>query len=182
MERLRLIRSAAADVIRGVAVSVLVAVAWSGQVSVYASSVTEDDPEVRKAVSEAVADTVYKVEVDWMYPMSHGGISLNDLYSITVMKDSLVSRLPYFGRAYSVPYGGGNGLMFEAGIKEYGCGEGRNGRKEISFSADSGEDHVKFHLTVFPDGSASISVISSNRQPISYSGRLTKIDENLQKK
>ena len=93
-----------------------------------------------------------------------------------------ISRLPFFGRAYSIPYGGGDGLMFEAKLKDYTCRDGKRGRKEIGFTADTDEDHFEFRLTVFPDGSSSVSVVSTNRQQISYGGTLSKIKKKTDKK
>ena len=92
-----------------------------------------------------------------------------------------ISRLPFFGRAYSIPYGGGDGLMFEAKLKDYTCRDGKRGRKEIGFTADTDEDHFEFRLTVFPDGSSSVSVVSTNRQQISYGGTLSKIKKSDKK-
>ena len=140
----------------------------------YASAPDSDTSSVEQSVAEAISDTVYVVYVDRAYPMGHGSLFLTDRYSLSVDKETAVSRLPYFGRAYSIPYGGGDGLMFEGRIEDYAVKEGRKAEKEISFSVKTDEDKFEFHLTVFPNGSASVSVISTNRQPIGFNGTLMK--------
>ena len=140
----------------------------------YASAPDSDTSSVEQSVAEAISDTVYVVYVDRAYPMGHGSLFLTDRYSLSVDKETAVSRLPYFGRAYSIPYGGGDGLMFEGRIEDYAVKEGRKAEKEISFSVKTDEDKFEFHLTVFPNGSASVSVISKNRQPIGFNGTLMK--------
>lgn len=124
------------------------------------------------SVEQAVADTSFVIEVDRAYPMSGRSVILNDTYSVSVADGRVVSRLPYFGRAYSIPYGGGEGLMFEAEIEGYVCRHGRRDTVEVEFSAQTREDRFEFRISLFPNGNANISVTSTNRQPISYGGEL----------
>ena len=44
---------------------------------------------------------------------------------------------------------------------------------EIKFVTRSEEDKFTFHITIFPNASASVNVNSTNRQPISYYGKLS---------
>ena len=53
------------------------------------------------------------------------------------------SQLPYFGRAYSIPYGGGQGLMFNAPIDQYTMAMGKRGAAKINFTAKKSRRSVQ---------------------------------------
>ena len=100
-------------------------------------------------------------------------VHLSTYYSLEVAKDTVISCLPYFGRAYSIPYGGGKGLVFDGHAEDYTVSDGKDGSKEIEFTVMNEEDNYTFGITVFPNGSAHINVNSNKRQPISYMGRVS---------
>lgn len=76
------------------------------------------------------------------------------------------------GRAYSIPYGGGDGLNFKAVLKEYSMKMDKKGNAVIEFIARNPEDRYEYRIKVFPNGSASIDVNMQNRQSISFQGEL----------
>ena len=141
----------------------------------------EKEAERKAFVEKRIADRHFKIDVSMAYPMSGNSIPLTSPYSLELKQDSADVFLPYFGRAYSVPYGGGDGLVFEAEISEYSCTDGKKGQKLLVFGAKTDEDSFTFHLTVFPDGTASLSVTSINRQSISYSGEVIPASEKTRK-
>lgn len=68
--------------------------------------------ELAKKVATALQERNFKIGVLMMYPPRGGARNVAYGYSLEVRNDSLISYLPYFGRAYDVPYGGGKGLNF----------------------------------------------------------------------
>ena len=58
-------------------------------------------------VKTALTQRRYKIDVNRMYPMNGNSRNVSYGYSVEVRNDTLISYLPYFGRAYNVPYGGG---------------------------------------------------------------------------
>lgn len=86
--------------------------------------------------------------------------------------DTLISSLPYFGRAYLVPYGGGKGLNFSELISNYEVTKKPKGLTEIAIELTNEEDTYLYQLSIFDNGSATIDVRSKQRQPISYSGEM----------
>ena len=48
----------------------------------------------------------FTIEVDRALPMGGRTVHLTTPYSLEMRGDSAISYLPYFGRAYSLPYGG----------------------------------------------------------------------------
>ena len=107
-----------------------------------------------------------------MYPTRGKAVNVAHDYSLEVRGDTLVSYLPYFGRAYSVPYGGGKGLNFTAPIMEYRSEKGRRCSTTISMKVRNDEDIYMFVLEIFDDGNTSIDVRPQEREPISYSGNI----------
>ena len=91
-------------------------------------------------------------------------------YSLEVRNDSLISYLPYFGRAYDVPYGGGKGLNFSARITSYQEHAGKKGQHKIEIGTENEEDKYLYHVEVFENGNATIDVMAQKRERISYSG------------
>lgn len=94
-----------------------------------------------------------------------------------IRNDSVISYLPYYGRAYSIPYGGGEGLNFKAPLTDYKLEWDKKETAKIKFSARSEEDRFDFSIDVFSNGSSSIFVNMQNRQSISFQGELDMPEE-----
>lgn len=138
-------------------------------------------PEEKKAEEARIAEEVqacldarqYKIVVESIHPMRGTTRYSDGTYSLRVDGSKVYSHLPFFGVAYSVPYGGGKALVFDDDIDEYYMEQGRRkDRQIITFLTDNGEDIVVFTVTVFDTGSADIHVKSRNRESISFRGHL----------
>jgi hypothetical protein len=123
-----------------------------------------------KKVTAALNRRQYKIAIARMYPMNGPSKTVTYGYSVEVRNDSLFSYLPYFGRAYNVPYGGGKGLNFSAPIGSYQEEVAKNGKRRIEIGLTNEEDTYLYILEVFDNGSSTVSVMSRQRERISYSG------------
>ena len=123
-----------------------------------------------KKVTAALNRRQYKIAIARMYPMNGSSKTVTYGYSVEVKNDSLFSYLPYFGRAYNVPYGGGKGLNFSAPIGSYQEEVAKNGKRRIEIGLTNEEDTYLYILEVFDNGSSTVSVMSRQREQISYSG------------
>ena len=133
----------------------------------------QEKKELKKeAVKKLIASENYKIDVRTAMPMRGRSIPLTSSYSLEIRNDSVISYLPYYGRAYSIPYGGGDGLNFKAVLKEYSMKMDKKGNAVIEFIARNPEDRYEYRIKVFPNGSASIDVNMQNRQSISFQGEL----------
>lgn len=121
-------------------------------------------------VKAALAERHYKINVSRMYPMKGGAKSVSYGYGVEVRNDSLISYLPYFGRAYDVPYGGGKGLSFSERIGSYQESQAKSDQRLIKIDVKNDEDTYLYTIKVFDNGSSSIDVQSRKRESISYSG------------
>lgn len=142
-----------------------------------AQSKKEKKEQKKEAVKQLIVSENYKINVNSALPMRGRSIPLTSSYSLEIRNDSVFSHLPYYGRAYSVPYGGGSGLIFKAPIKEYTMKMDKKGTADIEFSARNPEDFYQFRAKVFSNGSASIDVTMQNRQGISFQGELEMKDK-----
>lgn len=139
----------------------------------------EKKEQKKEAVKQLIVSENYKIDVNTAMPMRGRNITLSSPYSLEIRNDSVFSYLPYYGRAYSIPYGGGSGLIFNAPLKEYTMDMDKKGNAVIKFSARSPEDFFEFSAKVFPNGTASIDVIMQNRQSISYRGELETEEDKM---
>ena len=78
--------------------------------SLFAQSKQERKEQKERVVREIVDSGRIKIDVDRAVPMAGRSVNLTSPYSLEIHGDSILSYLPYFGRAYSAPYGGGEGL------------------------------------------------------------------------
>ena len=131
----------------------------------------------KQAVEKLVTSGKYKINVNRALPERGRSVTLTSPYSVEIRNDSVISYLPYYGRAYSIPYGGGEGLNFKAPLTDYKLEWGKKETAKIKFSARSEEDKFDFSIDVFSNGSSSIFVNMQNRQSISFQGELDMPEE-----
>ena len=108
-----------------------------------------------------------------MYPMKGGAKSVSAGYTVEVRNDSLFSYLPYIGRAYQIPYGGGKGLNFSERIGSYQESQKKNGQRHIEIGVKNDEDTYLYTIDVWDNGSSQIEVLPRQRERITYSGEMT---------
>jgi hypothetical protein len=130
----------------------------------------------QKEIEELVDSKEFEFQAITAYPM--GGRSIDMITNpnfLRFQKDSIDSAMPYFGRAYTgVAYSGGGGLDFKGPIQDYSI---KKGKKEYTIRAKvkGNADSYDILLSVFFEGTASLSISSNNRSSISYRGRIEKL-------
>lgn len=99
--------------------------------------------------------------------------------SLKFHPDKIESYMPFFGRAYSIEYGGGGGIKFEGKPDEYNVSTQKKGKGyEVQASVSDSRDHYKLSLFVSPEGSATLTINSNQRSSISYYGNVERIKES----
>ena len=145
---------------------VLVMLSRCATVEERAARAAEQAAKVRTALTERN----YKISIDHMYPMKGGSKSVSFGYTVEVRNDSLFSYLPYIGRAYQIPYGGGKGLNFSERIGSYQETQRKNGLRHIEIGVKNDEDTYLYTIEVWDNGKSQIDVQPRQRERISYSG------------
>ena len=133
--------------------------------------------ETALAVEKALADRHYRIIIQRMNPRRSSMVSLSYGYSLEVKGDTLVSYLPYYGRAFNVPYGGGKGLNFTERIRSYQSWRLKKGGTHVELVVNNDEDTYLYMLDVFDNGRALLELQMQEREGISYDG-----DVDLSKK
>jgi hypothetical protein len=139
----------------------------------YAQNVKKDKKSI--TFTKALIDSQGFVFVpNTMTPMRGGSRTLTSGYQLTVSKDTVISYLPYIGRAYTAPVlPGENGFDFTSTNFEYKIKENRKGGWDVLVRPKDKMNVQQFVLRIFDNGSASLNVSSMNRDPISYTGFIT---------
>ena len=123
-----------------------------------------------RLVTENVQSGNFSIDIGRMYPLRGSSKSVTS-YSVTVKDGKIDSHLPFIGRAWNVPYGGGHALTFEAEVGSYTVQPVRDGY-EVTLYVKTDEDEHIYRFTIFDNGNTSLDVQSGNRDRISYSGNM----------
>ncbi len=135
---------------------------------------SKDEKRERLAakVKDSIDNKSFTINVNMAYPQSHAAINLTSNYSLRLIGDSIISYLPYYGRAYRVPYGGGKALNFSDKVIDYKTTYPKKNLTRILFTVKNDEDTYKYTIEVYDNASSTINVSSNQRQYISFSGEL----------
>ncbi|MEP7319290.1 MAG: DUF4251 domain-containing protein, partial [Panacibacter sp.] len=92
---------------------------------------------------------------------------------LRISKDTIISYLPYFGRAYTAPISPEDGgINFTSTDFEYTTALRKKGGWSIEIKFKDQSQVREMNLTIFDNGRADLFVSSNNRQSISFSGNI----------
>lgn len=101
---------------------------------------------------------------------------LTSQYDVIVNKDSLISYLPYFGRAYQAPINPAEGgIQFTSTDFSYEIEPAKKDSWNVSIKPGDQRDIQKLYFTFFNNGTATLNVTLTQKDAISFSGRIEKI-------
>jgi hypothetical protein len=107
-------------------------------------------------------------------PTSGSTRQLTSDFDLRVSKDTIISDLPYFGRAYTAPLNPSEGpLRFTSTDFQYSVSERKKGGWDVIITPKDVQDPRQLSMSIFDNGTASVVVTSYNRQPISFNGYVT---------
>lgn len=118
---------------------------------------------------------------DRAFPQGGRSIDLTTNYGfIKIMGEETEGDMPFFGRGFTVPYGGGGGIKFDKTTIENEQVQINEKKLRItySFEAKGKDDHYRVSMDIGYSGNASVNVTSNNRSPISYNGEISEIEED----
>jgi len=131
-------------------------------------------PESIREITRKVESKDYTVVVNYANPMRWKQIYLNSEYDLRIKNDSAFAYLPYFGVAYSVPYGGGEGgIKFAEPLMDYAIKPNKKSNGwDIRFKVKGMDDGFEISMNIFNNGNSMITFNSINRDPITFTGEL----------
>jgi hypothetical protein len=108
------------------------------------------------------------------FPQSGPSVDLTTNYGYIKMEDKKAqAHLPFFGRAYRAPYGGGGGIRFSSEITNVRISEDP-GRLRISYIFDvRDQDFYQVTMNIGYNGDTSVNISSNNRSQIRYQGHVS---------
>ena len=112
--------------------------------------------------------------LQFVMPSTGGTRHLTSYYNLDVFKDSVISYLPYFGRAYSPPINSTDiAFSFTSTNFYYKVTPGKKGSWNILIKPKDISNVQQLNLQVFNNSSASLNITSVNRDAISYQDYIT---------
>lgn len=130
-----------------------------------------------KNVTENIKDIIAKKQFTFLaetaVPSNFRSRPLSFGYDLQVAPDSIISHLPYFGRAYSAPLDPSKGgIQFISTDFKYQVEEKDKGGWVVTILPKDFNDVQQMYLHVTENGYATLQVVSTFRQPISFHGRI----------
>lgn len=103
---------------------------------------------------------------------------LTSYYDVVVKKDSLTTFLPFFGRAYQAPLDPSKGgIQFTSTNFSYNVVAKKDNEWDITIKPNDYSDVQQLYFNIFGNGTANLNVLSTSRDPISFSGHIEKVKE-----
>ncbi|MDR3711690.1 MAG: DUF4251 domain-containing protein [Puia sp.] len=138
----------------------------------------QDSKKAQKAarITALVDSQTYVFKAQTATPLSGQLRQLTYGYDLTVTPGSVVSYLPYFGRAYTAPVNPSeNGIEFTSKDFEYTKTPRAKGGWDITIKPKDVRNVQQMILTIFDNGSGTLQVLSTSRSQISFNGNITSI-------
>ena len=130
----------------------------------------------KSAVKASLESKKFIFHAQTALPSGGRSRQLTTEYDLRIFSDSLVSNLPFFGKAYSVPYGSGDGgFDFTSTKFEYTVTPGKKRGWDVSIKTKDVTDFREFSLSLSDDGYGTLQALSNNRSPMSFTGYITPI-------
>jgi hypothetical protein len=124
-------------------------------------------------ISSLVQQKQFVFKAESVLPMTGRFQVLTSDYDVKISSDSLVSYLPYFGRAYTAPIGSTQSPLDFVSTKFSSTTEARKkGRWIVTIKPLDNNDVRELVFHISPSGQATLSVSSNNRQSISFNGSI----------
>lgn len=132
--------------------------------------------EAFEEMVELVKNKPIEFVAERAYPSGYRNV---DLFSnpnhLRIDNDNADIAMPYFGRAYQVTPGERGGFYTESEIEDMKLEVNEKKRKvKMDFVLRNKNDLYTCSLEVFGSGSATLSIISNNRNSISYNGSVSE--------
>lgn len=130
-----------------------------------------DDLMVEQAVNQLISRKTITFVANRILTSGGNQSMLTQLNSMTVNKDSLTVSLPYIGKEGSSGNTGGNPLQFTTTDFTYKVEVTKKKDKIITMEVKSpGSDRFTFMLTISKGIMAKLTITSSSRSPMNFSG------------
>jgi hypothetical protein len=128
----------------------------------------------RTQIKDLVDSQHYVFNAQIAMPISGRTFQLTgDYYDLEIGKTTILSYLPYYGRAYSAPLDPARaGIQFTSKNFDYTATAKKNGGWDVLIKPKDVQDDWQLSLNITTDGYATLQANGGNRQPISFTGTI----------
>jgi len=124
-----------------------------------------------KEVAQMVEKGEFVFKAQTASPMRGRTVQLTSEYDMLVSADSIRTFLPYFGRAYMAqPYSGEGGIKITTTDFDYNVADKNKKRWNVRIEPADKKEVQQLLLSISKNGYASLQVVSTNRDPITFNG------------
>lgn len=142
----------------------------------------EEKAAKRQAKKEEVARLIeskhFVTPMRTMHSAMGTSKSIDFGYRVTVKGDTLISYLPYLGRAHNLSYGSDEGLNFTAAITEYRIDRPRKDANRVQLLGATKSSLYIYTFLIYDDGSVQLSVQSRDKEAVSFDGEIEAYKED----
>ena len=125
------------------------------------------------AVKTLVESQNYTFKAQSANPMSGRVVQLTSDYDLKITKESIISYLPYFGRAYTAPMDPTKGgIQFTSKDFDYTLTPNKKDGWTALIKPKDYRDVQQMTVNISSAGYATVQVTSTNRQPITFNGQI----------
>lgn len=125
------------------------------------------------AIKSMVESQNYTFKAQTALPLGLRIRQLTSDYDLKVTKESIISYLPYFGRAYTAPIDPTKGgIQFTSKDFDYTLTPGKKDGWTVVIKPKDYRDVQQMTLSISSEGYTQLQVTSTNRQPISFNGQI----------
>ncbi|MFT3912186.1 MAG: DUF4251 domain-containing protein [Ferruginibacter sp.] len=129
--------------------------------------------DVYKAVSDKIEKKDFVFVAQSLTPLSGPLRVLTSTYDVRVTADSVISYLPYFGKAQQVPSTSEDaGIIFTSTKFDYVSETGKKKSWDVTIKFKDQRNTSTFSFIIYDNGEASLNVTSMLRDPISFRGHI----------
>lgn len=141
--------------------------------------VAQDEKAQMDSLFERLRANEWRIDVDRVSSASAPNTERFNPRGFMEMNDSIVKGdLPFFGKAYNVPYGDKDGVMFDGkaeGVKL----EQKKKSVNMRFEVNGKGDRYRFYITFFAGGQVQIQMNSNQREAATYSGSYSFFNDKI---
>lgn len=126
----------------------------------------------KEIIQEKINDQHFVFKARNVIPMRGRSRNIStDNYDLKITPDTITAYLPYFGRAYVAPMDASKGgIQFTSTKFQYIKTTPKKGGWNIVIKPDDVRDIQRLIVSISGEGYASLQVISTHRDPISFNG------------
>ena len=111
-------------------------------------------------------------------PLRGASRYLTSRYDVVIKKDTIDCDLPYFGRAFQAPIDPSKGgIRFVSSDFSRSINSKKESEWEVLIKPNDNADVQQLSFNIFNDGTATLNVTNTHRDPISFYGHIERIKE-----